>query len=74
MPRRQPDIPTAQDLRWARETFGEREPRALFYRLTTSLMERALTGGRGVLAGGGAVGPAAHMERAVLRATAAALW
>lgn len=41
---RQLEIPTAEDIAWAKETFGKSEPRAVFYRLSSWLMERALEG------------------------------
>lgn len=40
------EIPTPEDITWARQKFSETEPRAVFYRLANWLMERALAGDR----------------------------
>jgi len=38
------DIPSREDIAWATNRFNEAEPRAVFYKLATWLMERALAG------------------------------
>ncbi len=42
--RKLPPEPTLKDLEWARRTFEEEEPRGLFYKAASDLVERAIRG------------------------------